>query len=102
LSQTKRSHSDEDLNAIGHRNVSGKVNFYSLEKEIARGKQLAHEVERSSKLIDDPVVMEYLNRLGENLAKNSDAKLPVTIRVIDSNEVNAPLCPADINTCTTA
>src|SRR5271166_1006254 len=64
--------SKDDVDAIGNRNVSGKVNFYSLEREIALGKQLSQEVERSSKLIDDPVVTEYVNRVGQNLVRNSD------------------------------
>jgi beta-barrel assembly-enhancing protease len=87
----KSSH--DDVDAIGNRNVSGRVNFYSLEKEIALGKQLAQEVERSSKLIDDPVVTEYVNRVGQNLVRNSDAKVPFTIKVIDSDEVNAFALP---------
>jgi beta-barrel assembly-enhancing protease len=85
--------SKEDVDAIGNRNVSGHVNFFSLEKEIAIGKQLAQEVERSSKLIDDPVVTEYVNRVGQNLVRNSDAKVPFTIKVIDSDEVNAFALP---------
>ena len=85
--------SKEDVEAIGNRNVSGKVNFYSLEKEIGLGKQLAQEVERSSKLIDDPVVTEYVNRVGQNLVRNSDARVPFTIKVIDSDEVNAFALP---------
>src|SRR3989475_2982664 len=85
--------SKEDVDAIGNRNVSGHVNFFSLEKEIAIGKSLAQEVERSSKLIDDPVVTEYVNRVGQNLVRNSDAKVPFTIKVIDSDEVNAFALP---------
>ncbi len=85
--------SKEDVDAIGNRNVSGHVNFFSLEKEIAIGKSLAQEVERSSKLIDDPVVTEYINRVGQNLVRNSDAKVPFTIKVIDSDEVNAFALP---------
>jgi predicted Zn-dependent protease len=85
--------SKDDVDAIGNRNVSGHVNFYSLEREIALGKQLAQEVERSSKLIDDPVVTEYVNRVGQNLVRNSDAKVPFTIKVIDSDVVNAFALP---------
>src|SRR5437660_707992 len=85
--------SKEDVDAIGNRNVSGKVNFFSLEKEIALGKSLAQEVEKSSKLIDDHVVTEYVNRVGQNLVRNSDAKVPFTIKVIDSDEVNAFALP---------
>ena len=85
--------SKEDVDAIGNRNVSRKVNFFSIEKEIALGKQLAQEVERSSKMIDDPIVTEYVNRVGQNLVRNSDAKVPFTIKVIDSDEVNAFALP---------
>jgi beta-barrel assembly-enhancing protease len=85
--------SKEDVEAIGNRSVGKGVNFYSLEKEIALGKQLAQEVEKSSKLIDDPVVTEYVNRVGQNLVRNSDARVPFTIKVIDSDEVNAFALP---------
>jgi len=85
--------SKQDVDAIGERNVGKGVNFYSLEREIALGKSLAQEVERSSKMIDDPVVTEYVNRVGQNLVRNSDAKVPFTIKVIDSDEVNAFALP---------
>ncbi len=85
--------SKEDVEAIGNRGVGKGVNFYSLEREIALGKGLAQEVERSSKLIDDPVVTEYVNRVGQNLVRNSDARVPFTIKVIDSDEVNAFALP---------
>ena len=85
--------SKEDVEAIGNRGVGKGVNFYSLEREIALGKGLAQEVERSSKLIDDPVVVEYVNRVGQNLVRNSDARVPFTIKVIDSDVVNAFALP---------
>ena len=85
--------SKENVNDIGNRNVGKGLNFYSLEREIALGKSLAQEVERSSKLIDDPVVTEYVNRVGQNLVRNSDARVPFTIKVIDSDEVNAFALP---------
>jgi predicted Zn-dependent protease len=81
------------VEAIGNRNPGKGVNFYSLEHEIALGKSLAQEVERTSKLIDDPVVTEYVNRVGQNLVRNSDARVPFTIKVIDSDEVNAFALP---------
>jgi predicted Zn-dependent protease len=84
---------EKDPDAIGDRNVSGKVNFYSLEKEIALGKQLAQQVERQSKVINDPVVSEYVNRVGQNLVRNSDAKVPFTIKVIEDPTVNAFALP---------
>ena len=83
----------QDVEAIGNRNVGHGLNFYSLEHEIALGKQLAQEVERSAKLIDDPVVTEYVNRVGQNLVRNSDAQVPFTIKVIDSDVVNAFALP---------
>src|SRR5436853_1503176 len=85
--------SKEDVDAIGDRKVSCHMNWFSIEKEIALGKGLAQEVERSSKLIDDPVVTEYVNRVGQNLVRNSDARVPFTIKVIDSDEVNAFALP---------
>lgn len=78
---------------IGDRNVSGKVNFYSLEKEIALGKQLAQQVEQQSKVVNDPVVSEYVNRVGQNLVRNSDAKVPFTIKVIEDPSINAFALP---------
>src|SRR5215469_3367370 len=82
-----------DPDEIGNRDVGKGVNFYSLEKEIALGKQLAQEVERQAKIIDDPVIAEYVNRLGQNLVRNSDAKVPFTIKVLDTEEVNAFALP---------
>jgi predicted Zn-dependent protease len=83
----------KDPDEIGNRDVGKGVNFYSLEKEIALGKQLAQEVEREAKIVDDPVIAEYVNRVGQNLVRNSDAKVPFTIKVIDSEEVNAFALP---------
>jgi len=84
---------EKDPDQIGNRDVGKGVNFYSLEKEIALGKQLAQEVERQAKIIDDPVIAEYVNRIGQNLVRNSDAKVPFTIKVIDSEDVNAFALP---------
>ncbi len=83
----------EDPDAIGDRNVSGKLNWFSLEKEIALGKQYAQEVERQSRIINDPVISEYVNRVGQNLVRNSDAKVPFTIKVVDDESVNAFALP---------
>jgi predicted Zn-dependent protease len=89
----KPKNSKQDVDAVGNRSVGKGINFYSIEREIGLGKQLAQEVERSSKLIDDPIVTEYVNRVGQNLVRNSDAKVPFTIKVIDSDEVNAFALP---------
>src|SRR5256886_1076017 len=83
----------KDPDEIGNRDVGKGVNFYSLEKEIALGKQLAQEVERQAKIIDDPVIAEYVNRVGQNLVRNSDAKVPFTIKGLDSEEINAFALP---------
>jgi predicted Zn-dependent protease len=85
-----------DLNAIGNRNVGcgrGVGNWYSIEKQVAMGKEYAQQVESTVKLIQDPVITEYVNRLGQNLVRNSDAKVPFTIKVIDSDDVNAFALP---------
>jgi predicted Zn-dependent protease len=82
-----------DVEAIGNRNVGKGLDFYSLEREIALGKQLAQEVDKSAKFIDDPVVNEYVNRVAQNLVRNSDARVPFTIKVIDSDVVNAFALP---------
>jgi predicted Zn-dependent protease len=85
--------SEKDVNSVGNRSVGKGVNLYSLEREIALGKGAAQEVERSAKMITDPVVTEYVNRVGQNLVRNSDAKVPFTIKVIDSDEINAFALP---------
>jgi predicted Zn-dependent protease len=84
-----------DIDAIGNRNVGGRGigNWYSLDKEIALGKSYAQEVESSVKLVQDPVVTEYVNRIGQQLVRNSDAKVPFTIKVVDSDEINAFALP---------
>ncbi|PWU08623.1 MAG: peptidase M48 [Terriglobia bacterium] len=83
----------KDPGAIGNRDVGKGVNFYSLEKEIALGKQLAQEVERQAKIIDDPLISEYVSRVGQNLVRNSDAKVPFTFKVIESDVPNAFALP---------
>ena len=83
----------KDPDEIGDRDVGKGVNFYSIEKEMALGKQLAVEVEKQSKMVDDAILSEYINRLGQNLARNSDAKIPVSFKVIDSDSVNAFTLP---------
>lgn len=85
--------SKKDTEAIGERDVGRGVNFYSIEKEIAMGKSYAQEIERQAKIIDDPVISEYVNRVGQNLVRNSDTKVPVIIKVIDAEEVNAFALP---------
>lgn len=82
-----------DVTQIGHRNVGNGLNFYSLEREIAVGQDLAKQVEGSSKLVTDPEITSYVNRIGQNLVRNSDSRVPFTIKVIDSGEINAFALP---------
>lgn len=90
----KNKKKNSDIDNIGNRNINkGSINFISLEKEIAIGRQLSAEVERQVKLIDDPTINEYVNRVGQNLVRNSDAKVPFTIKVVESDEINAFALP---------
>ncbi len=93
--QTQKKPKDKksDVDQIGNRGVGSGLNLYSLEKEIAMGKYYAQEVERTAKLVDDPVISEYVNRVGQNLVRNSDAKVPFTIKVIDDDSINAFALP---------
>src|SRR6202140_1881304 len=94
-SKVKHNGTKSDVDAIGNRKVGGRGmgNWYSLESEIRMGKQYAMQVEQGVKLVQDPVVNEYVNRIGQNLVRNSDAQVPFTIKVIDSDEVNAFALP---------
>ena len=70
----------DDPAQIGNRDVGKGVNLYSIEREMALGKQLAQEVQRQAKVVDDPLISEYINRIGQNLVRNSDAKVPFTFQ----------------------
>jgi predicted Zn-dependent protease len=86
----------DNIDAIGNRNVGcdkGLGNWYSLDKQVAMGRSYAQQVEHSAKMVTDPVVTEYINRIGQNLVRNSDAKVPFTIKVIDTDEINAFALP---------
>jgi beta-barrel assembly-enhancing protease len=85
----------EDVSAVGNRKIGdrGLGNWYSTDSEIKMGKQYADEIEKSTKFITDPTIDEYVNRIGQNIVKNSDCKVPFTIKVIDSDEINAMALP---------
>jgi len=86
----------KNIDAIGNRNVgcnTGAGNWYSLEKQVAMGQQYSQQVEHGVKLVQDPVITEYVNRIGQNLVRNSDSKVPFTIKVIDTDEINAFALP---------
>src|SRR5947208_7202074 len=93
-SKQKSKKKNSDVENIGNRNINkGSLNFFSLEKEIQMGRQLAAEIERQVKLVEDPTINEYVNRVGQNLVRNSDAKVPFTIKVVESDEINAFALP---------
>jgi predicted Zn-dependent protease len=86
----------DDVNAIGNRNVGcskGFGNWYSLERQVSMGKSFSMQVEQSAKLVTDPVVNEYINRMAQNIVRNSDAKVPFTVKVLDDDTVNAFALP---------
>ena len=92
--KAKSKKKNSDVENIGNRNINkGSINFISLEKEIAMGRQLAVEIEREVRLNEDPTINEYVNRVGQNLVRNSDAKVPFTIKVVESDEINAFALP---------
>jgi hypothetical protein len=85
----------DDVSAVGNRDIGGRGmgNWYSVDTEIKMGKMYAEEIEKSTRFINDSVVVEYVNRIGQNIVKNSDCKVPFTIKVIDSDEINAMALP---------
>jgi predicted Zn-dependent protease len=90
--KVKHDGGKKDVDAIGNRKVGG-MDWYSIETDIKMGKTYAQEIEASMKFVQDPVVTEYINRIGQNLVRNSDAKVPFTIKVVDDDEVNAMALP---------
>jgi predicted Zn-dependent protease len=95
-SAIKHNGGKTDVDAVGNRNVGcgrGVGNWYSVEGQVARGRQYAQQIEAQIKLVNDPVITEYVNRVGQNLVRNSDAQVPFTIKVIDSDVVNAMALP---------
>ena len=89
----KKIDSKYDISKIGNRNVGAGTNFYSIDKEMALGRELSQEIEQRVRLVKDPVITEYINRIGQRLARNSDAKVPFRIKVIDDDEINAFALP---------
>jgi beta-barrel assembly-enhancing protease len=90
-SKVKHDGGKDDVDAIGNRKIGkrGLGDWYSLETDIKMGRQYAQMVDSSSKFISDPVITEYVNRIGQNLVRNSDAQVPFTFKVIDSDVINA-------------
>ncbi len=95
-SQIKHDGGKNDVDAVGNRNVGcgrGVGNWYSIERQVADGRRYSQMIEAQMKLVTDPVVTEYVNRVGQNLVRNSDAQVPFTIKVVDSDVVNAMALP---------
>jgi len=98
-SSNKPLSTGEDPTLIGKRNINkgiwsgGVIGARGTESEVRLGRQLAAEVDKEAKFIDDPIITEYVNRVGQNIVLHSDAKVPFTIKVIDSDEVNAFALP---------
>src|SRR5215472_16475731 len=82
-----------DVTRIGDRKVDGGLNLYSMEREQELGRELATEIEQASTLVTDPIITEYVARVGQNIANNSDAKVPFTIKVVEDDEINAFALP---------
>jgi predicted Zn-dependent protease len=92
--EKKKKPKNADIENIGVRDINKRsLNFISLEKEISMGREMATEVEKESKMIDDPAINEYVNRVAQNIVRNSDARVPFTVKVIDSDEINAFALP---------
>lgn len=90
----KKKKKNADVENVGNREINKRsLNFYSIEREIALGKRLSMQIEQNVKLINDPEVNEYVNRVGQNLVRNSDSKVPFTIKIVDSDQINAFALP---------
>ncbi len=93
LTADEKKKPKDDVSKIGERDVGSGMNFYSIEEEMAMGRQLAAEIERQARVVKDPLVAEYVNRLGQNLARHSDSKLTFTFKVIEDLSINAFALP---------
>lgn len=96
LTLAGRKHSD--VEDIGHRNINGRIigifpNFVSLEKEVQLGAQYAQYFEQTARMIEDPVITQYVDKVAQDIVKHSDAKVPFVVKVVDSDEVNAFALP---------
>jgi predicted Zn-dependent protease len=91
--KTKSLQAKYDITRIGDRGIGNRLNFFSLEREEALGRELSQQVEQQAKLVTDPVITEYVNRIGQTLVRHSDAHVPFTIKVVDDEQVNAFALP---------
>jgi len=91
--KNRAKNSNFDVTRIGDRGVGSNLNFYSIEKEGVLGREASQQVEQQTKLVNDPVITEYVNRIGQNLVRHSDARVTFTIKVVDDEQVNAFALP---------
>ncbi len=82
-----------DVSKIGARHVDHGVNFYSLDREMAMGKEMAKEWESQARLLEDQTVNHYVNELAQRLVRHSDAKVPFTVKVVNDDDINAFALP---------
>jgi predicted Zn-dependent protease len=82
-----------DVHLIGDRGIGKGINFYSIQREEALGREMAQEVDQNARILKDPVINEYVNRLAQNLVRNSDAVVPFKVKIIEDNEINAFALP---------
>jgi predicted Zn-dependent protease len=90
--EIKHDRGKNDVDAIGNRKVGG-LDWYSIDTDIKIGRSYAARIEPGMKMVQDPVVNEYVNRIGQNLVRNSDARFPFTIKVVEADDVNAMALP---------
>jgi predicted Zn-dependent protease len=76
-----------DVEYIGRRGIGHGFNLYSLKRERELGQSMAASFNRNTKIITDPLVNDYVNRLAQKIVGNSDAEIPFTIKVIDSGDI---------------
>jgi Zn-dependent protease with chaperone function len=91
--QDQKQKQKYDVEKIGERGVGGGMNFFSIDREIKMGAEMAKEIDAQVKFFTDERVNEYVNRLAQNLARNSDVRVPMQVRIIDSDELNAFALP---------
>ena len=93
-SADKPKKKNADPQNIGRRDVTrGTWNLYSQERELQVGDELARQTEASSRLLRDPLVLDYVTEVADRIARNSDLRVPLRVRIVDSDEVNAFALP---------
>ena len=92
-SPRKRSKSDQNIDAIGHRQLIKDTRLFSPAKDKETGDKMSAAVEQSVTFLRDPQITAYVERLAQRLAQNSDAPLHITIRILETDRVDAFTLP---------